>query len=463
MAIEPPRRHVAESLRGLCGGAVLLPGDHGYDAARAAGNLTLDQRPAAVAYPVDHAEVADVVRAGAQAGLRVAPQGTGHNAGPLGDLHDVIVLRTSGMMRVAVDAGATRARVQAGARWADAVEVAGAHGLVPLHGDAATVGIVGYSLGGGIGWYARAFGQQSTSIIAAELVTADGVLVRADAHHDPDLFWALRGGGGNFGIVTALEFALYPVREAYAGMLAWDWRQTGQVLDRWARWAADAPETVTTSFRIQQVPSHASVPGPLRGRRLAAIEGAVLGDGTRASALLAPLRELRPEIDTFATIPTTSVIQLSAFLGEPAPVVADSMMLSELPPAAVERFVDAAGPGSGSPLWLAELRQLGGALSRPHPDGGALSSLDGQFLLRAAAVADTPQAQAQGLARTRGVISAMAPYATGSRYLNFATRPVDVSTGYHPDAWKRMQDVRAAVDPNQLFVANHSVPPAKPV
>ena len=141
----------------------------------------------------------------------------------------------------------------------------------------------------------------TNSLTAVELVTADGTFVRTDAEHDPDLFWALRGGGGNFGVVTALEFDLYPIATAYAGALVWDWHEAEPVLERWATWSEDAPDEVTTSFRILQLPPIEAVPAPLRGRQVVMIDGAVLGDDDdRAAALLSGLRELRPELDLFS-------------------------------------------------------------------------------------------------------------------------------------------------------------------
>src|SRR3954452_10217977 len=239
-----------ENLRNQCGGAVALPGDDGYDAARSGFNLGLDQRPAAVAYPADPSEVAALVRCARAAGLRVAAQSTGHNAGPLGDLRDTLLIKSAGLQGVEVDPVRRRVRAGAGVLWEAVVDASAPHGLYPLHGSSPTVGIVGYSLGGGMGGLARSHGLQTNSVTAVELVTADGELVRTDKDNDPELFWALRGGGGNFGIVTALEFKLYPLREIHAGFMLWDWTEAERVLRAYADWAASAPDTVTTSFRI---------------------------------------------------------------------------------------------------------------------------------------------------------------------------------------------------------------------
>ena len=452
------RQDAADRWHALCGGAVRLPGDPGYDDGRRAWNAAVDQRPAAVAYPVDAEEVAAVVRAATAAGLRVAPQGTGHNARPLPGLDDAVLLRTSAMTGVTVDPQARRVRVGAGTLWLDVVEAVSPHGLAALHGSSPDVGVVGYSLGGGIGWYARRLGLAANSITAAEIVTASGELVRTDASHEPDLFWALRGGGGNLGVVTALEFALYPIETAYAGALVWDWQDAERVLTRWSQWAREAPDEVTTSFRILQLPPIEAVPAPLRGRQVAMVDGAVLADDDGATALLAPLRELRPEIDLFTRMPAPALVRLHGDPEGPTPAASDSSLLGSLPSAAVEAFVAAAGPGSGSTLLAAELRQLGGALGRRAPGGGVLDSLEGEVALFAVGLAADEASEAKTVADAGTVVRALEPWSTGRQYLNFAETPVDPSTGYTPDAYARLQAVRAAVDPSGLLLANHAVP-----
>lgn len=210
-------------------GAVFTPADDGWDGARMAWNVAVDQRPAAVALPVDENDIVAAVNYARENGLRIAPQGTGHNARPLGSLAGTILLRTSEMRGVEVDADRGIARVRAGDLWQDVMGPTAAHGMTALAGSAPDVGIVGYSLGGGIGWLARKYGLAANSVTAVELVTADGSRVRTDCDHEPELFWALRGGGGNFGVVTAIEFALYPVAEVYGGALAWDWSESERV------------------------------------------------------------------------------------------------------------------------------------------------------------------------------------------------------------------------------------------
>jgi FAD/FMN-containing dehydrogenase len=450
----------ASSLRGLCGGAVHLPGDLGYDAARMPWNVAVQQRPAAVAYPATADEVVEVVRAATAAGLRVAPQGTGHNAGPLGPLGDAVLLRTSAMRDVEVDAETRTARVGAGALWIDVVDAVAPYGLAALHGSSPDVGVVGYSLGGGMGWYGREHGLATNHITAVEVVTGDGTLVRASADDQPDLFWALRGGGGNFGVVTALEFRLFPIDTVYAGMLVWDRSEADRVLRAWTRWTVDAPDAVTTSFRILQLPPFEEIPAPIRGRQIVVIDGAVLDDDCMAEKILADLRALAPEMDTFARVPSASIVRLHMDPEGPTPSVTATSVLSGVPGDAVDAFLGQVGPGSEQSLLLAELRQLGGALGRPAEQAGAMPMVSGEFVLFGVAIAATPEMAASGQADADALVAAMSPWANGRQYLNFAEHAVDARTGYDEASYARLQAVRAAVDPSGTFVSNHKIPAA---
>ncbi len=448
----------AHRLRGLCAGAVHLPGDPGYDEARMPWNVAVDQRPAAVAYPATADEVSEIVRAAAASGLRVAPQGTGHNAGPLGPLDDVVLLRTSAMTGVHIDPERRVARVGAGVLWLDVVEAAAEHGLAALHGSSPDVGVVGYSLGGGIGWYARQLGMATNSVLAVDLVLGDGTQVRADAETNPEVFWAARGGGGSFGIVTAMEFRLFDIQTAYAGMLLWDQKDAEKVLRTWAAWTVDAPDCVTTSFRMLNLPPMPELPDFLRGRQLAVIDGAVLAEDERAEGILAELRALDPEMDTFARVPAAGLVRLHMDPEGPTPGVSASTILAELPDAAIETFLALTGPGSGSTLLAAELRQLGGALARPAEGAGALPMLEGSFVLFGVAIAMTPEMGAQGHADATALVDAMTSYASGRDYLNFAETPVDVRKSFGEETWRRLKGIRSAVDPSGLIKANHPVP-----
>jgi FAD/FMN-containing dehydrogenase len=449
----PQARSRAESLRGLCGGSVHLPGDPAYDLARSPWNLAVSEHPAAVVYPAFPDEVADVVHAAAAAGLSVAVQGTGHGAPPLeGRLGDAVLLRTAAMTELRVDAERRVVRAGAGVLWGDLATAAGRHGLASRHPSSPDVGVVGYSLGGGIGWYARRLGLQCNAVTAVELVLADGTFVRATADRDAELFWALRGGAAPLGVVTALECELFPLDTVVAGYLAWDWTAVERVLPAWVSWCADAPEEATTSFRLVEVPSADPVPPALRGRRLAMVDGAVLGDDAFAADVLAPLRALAPEFDTVTRVPAESLVRLHLEPEGPTPAYASSTLVSALPDAALTAVVEAAGPRSGTRLAVAELRQLGGALSRPDPAGGALTSLDGAFLALGLGLGQDASDVRADAAR---FLTALEPWATGRQYLPMLDERTDTRKVFPLGVHARLSAIRAAVDPDRLFVAQH--------
>ena len=252
-------------------GAVVLPGDPGWDEARSGFNLLDDQHPAAVAFPVDATDVAAAVTQARRAGLRVAPQATGHNQGPLGDLDGTLLLNVSRLQEVRVDPGARRVRVGAGVTWDRVAPRLSAHGLAGLHGSSPDVGIAGYSLGGGMGWLARKYGLQANAVTALELVTAEGSLVRADHEHHADLFWALRGGGGSFGVVTAIEFAVHPVDELYAGALFFPFERASEVLHAWSALHAGLPDELMSWASLMHFPPVPDVPAFARGRSFAVV------------------------------------------------------------------------------------------------------------------------------------------------------------------------------------------------
>src|SRR5919106_3258245 len=343
-------------------GNILNPEDDGFDSGRQAWNLAVDQRPAAIAYANDADDVAAAVRLAAQRGLRVAVQGPGHGAAPMGALDGTLLLKTMRMTGLEVDPGARRARVEAGVLWGDVAVAAGEHGLVALHGSSPDVGVVGYSLGGGLSWLARRHGLACNRVVAAEIVTADGELRRVGPDEEPELFWALRGGGGSFGAVTAIEFELLPLTEVYAGWLVWNADAAGEVVHAFREWSPGAPREITASLRFLHLPPFPDVPEPLRDRPVIAFDGAYLGSEADAAELLRPLREAAPLVmDSFAVMPAAGLVRLHGDPEQPVPGMGDGSLLSELTPEAADAFVEVGGTGSGSPLLMLELRQLGGA------------------------------------------------------------------------------------------------------
>ncbi|MEA2319278.1 MAG: hypothetical protein QOD44_3467 [Solirubrobacteraceae bacterium] len=447
----------AQELRATIQGTVHVPGDESWDVARQAWNLAVDQRPAMVAIPATAGDVVAVVRFAERNGLRVAPQGTGHNAAAIASLENTILLKTSALRDVEIDAAGRRARVGAGVLWAEVTGPASQHGLAPLAGSSPDVGVVGYTLGGGLSWLSRRHGLAANSVLAIEIVTADGRLVRTDRDNEPDLFWALRGGGGSFGVVTALEFVLYPAPEVYAGAMLWPWERSAEVLDRYVTWCRTAPAAISTSIRILQVPPMPDIPEALQGRCFVAIDGAYLGDEASATAALASLRALEPEIDMFAMVPAAALSHIHMDPETPVPAAGDGMILDDLTPAAIEAFVAATGPGSGSPLLSVELRQLGGAIGTPPAEHGALAKLSGTFALFAVGIPMDAEAGAAIDAHLEHVLEAMDPWDAGRRYLNFTERPADARAFFTDGTHRRLQAVKARYDAGDVFCSNHPV------
>jgi FAD/FMN-containing dehydrogenase len=432
--------------------------DPNWDEARRAWNLAVDQRPAAVARPGSAEDVVAVVKVAREHGLRVAPQGTGHGATARASLEKSILVDMSRMNSVEIDPESRRAHLQAGAQWQHVVGPAAEHGLGGLSGSAPDVCVTGYALGGGVGWMVRRYGLAANSVRTAEVVTADGRQVRANAASEPDLFWAVRGGGGNFGVVTALELELFPVAELYAGVLFWPQERAAEVLKAWHGWAAGVPDEMTSLGRLLNFPPLEDIPAPLRGRSFVVVEAAWLGDEASGSKQLAPLRELGPEMDTFAMIPPSGLAALHMDPPEPVPGAGDGMSLADFPPEAIDALVGAAGPGTASPLVSVEVRHLGGAAARRDDEHGALGAVDASYTLYAVGMAADAGLEHAVVQRLDQVQAALAPWDAG-RVLNFADRPVDPGRMFTEEAYSRLRQIKSRYDPDNMIQANHEIPP----
>ncbi|HEV2259657.1 MAG TPA: FAD-binding oxidoreductase [Streptosporangiaceae bacterium] len=449
----------ARALSGRLAGRIVVPGDTDWDLARQPWNLAARSQPTAVALPESAEDARVIVEFVRAHRLRIAPRGTGHGALSLGSLDDTILLNTARMRSVQIDIPARFARVQAGALWGEVAAAAAGHGLAGLAGSSPTVGVVGYSAGGGLGWLARRYGLAANSIRAADVVTADGRLIRADGEHNPDLFWAIRGGGGSFGIITALEFALYPVRQVYGGALFWPPERAGEILRAWRAWTDGLPEEVTSIARLRRMPSRPGIPPQLRGRSFVIIEAACIAAAADAIRLLRPLRALGPDTDTFAVRPMTDLGPLHLDPEQPMPRIGDGRLLTDLPAAAIDALCATGMPEPGSPIASVEVRHLGGALARRPATAGALACLDARFAVYAvgmAATADLAPPVEHGIDL---LLDMLAPWDAGRRYPNFAERHVDASDFYPAETIGRLRRIKAAHDPGDLIRSNHPIKP----
>src|SRR3954451_9407977 len=439
-------------------GRVAIPSDSDWDAARAAWNLAADQNPSAVAFAESVDDVARIVGFAGEHGLKVAGQGTGHGAVALGPLDDTILLKTERMREVEVDADSGTARIEAGVLAAELGAAAQADGMCSLPGSSPDVGVIGYTLGGGLSWLGRRFGFACNHVSAIELVAADGETRRVDAGNDADLFWALRGGGGDYAIVTALHLNLLPIPQVYAGALVFPAEVGADALRIYRDWAAALPEEVTSIARFLRPPPLPDVPEPIRDRPLLTLGAACIGSQEAGETRIAPLREIgEPIMDTFAQIPVEGLSRINMDPEQPVPGLGHHALLTGLPDDAIEAFVGAAGPEAGSPLLLSELRQLGGALGRPEADGGALPALDADFMVFGVGLPMTPEL-GQAIEGHLDVLhDTMQPWAATGGYYNMAERPCDLDQILPPETCSRLAEVKRRWDPDDMIQSNHAL------
>lgn len=434
---------------------LLAPGDDGWDPARATFNLLDDQRPALIALPRDADDVTAAIAVARDEGLRVAAQSTGHGAACRHPLEGALLVNTSLMAEVAVAVDSRRVRVGAGARWRDVAPRLSEVGLAGLHGSSLGVGLAGYSLGGGVGWLTRRHGMQCNAVRAIELVTIDGEHLRVDAAHHPDLFWALRGGGGNFGVVTALEFDAVPVPDLAAGAFFFPVDRTAEVLRAWTALLPSFPEELTTWVTVMHFPRLDEIPPEVRGRSFTILMAAYLGSEPEARRLLRPLQELGPMRDTLGPQDPIALGTLAMDPESPLPYRSTTALVDRLPDEAIEALATLSGAGSA--LTLVQFRHVGGALSR-RPDGaGARATLPGEILVFSLAIPTGPEAASLGALERLDEI--LAPLEVGE-YPNLVEHPVDASRFFDAPTWARLQEVKAAYDPGDLVHGNHHVPAA---
>ena len=308
---------------------------------------------------------------------------------------------------------------------------------------------------------ARKHGLAANHVQAIELVTADGRLVRADPEHEPDLFWALRGGGGSFGIVTAIELELFPITRAYAGILWYPIDRGPEVLHAWRELTqSDLPDDLTTVGRFLNLPPIPQIPEPVRGKSFAIVEAYHLGDPRQADGLLAPLRALGPINDTIATVEMPALSHVHMDPEQPVPAAGDGLMVDHLPPIALDAFAEVAGAHAQFPLVSIELRHLGGELRRTRPEHGALASIDADYAMGAVGMVPAPELEAPVHTQVQAVKAAVAPWAARQMYLNFAETQQDVARFWTEQAFHRLRRIKTVIDPDDVIRSNHPIPPA---
>ena len=425
-----------------------LPGDDRYARLAMPFNTAVTSTPAAVAEARGAEDVAEAVRSAAAAGLPVAVQATGH--GIAGTLDGALLVHTGGLDECAVHPDGW-ARVGAGVRWQQVLDTAAPYGLAGLAGSAPGVGVVGYTTGGGIGPVSHTFGYAYDLVRAVELVTGDGELRRVEPGHE--LFAAVRGGKGAVGIVTAMEFDLVEQREVYGGALWFDGAAAADVLAAWRTWSQALPEQATTSIALMQLPPLPAVPPPLAGKLTVSVRYVWTGSAADGQELLRPLRAVaEPIADTVTTLPYASIGAVHSDPVDPMPTHEETDMLRSLPAEAVDALLGVAGPGSGSPQVMVELRQLGGALARPPAEPDMLCHRAEAYNLTVIGVLVPPVADAVP-AHGAAVRTAMAPWATGGAEPNFAagSGADRLARSYDPPTLARLTALADKYDPARVL------------
>ncbi|WP_336207336.1 FAD-binding oxidoreductase [Nonomuraea sp. LPB2021202275-12-8] len=409
-------------------GAVHVPGDEGYEEGRKSLNPAVDAQPVLVAEAAGTDDVRTAVIAAAEQGIPLAVQATGHGTHVPSD--GGILLRTSALDGVEIDPVRRVARVGPGARWGQVLAAAARYDLAPLSGSSPQVGVTGYTLGGGVGWLSRRYGFAADSVLSAEVVTADGQVVTAAPGGHGDLFWALRGGGGNFGVVTSLEFRLYPVAQVYAGIAYFPYEVAGETLARYRDWAATAPDEVSTAVMLTSMPD-----GPMRGRRVLGIKAMYAGPSEQGRQVLRPLWEaagpaladgLRPIRYADAAMGGTPARYLDFF--------------DALPDEVIGTLVETGAQAT------VEIRHWGGAMAAPGPDAGPVGHRGVPFSV----IVDQ---------RPPGLAEALGRHGIGGTFLNFLSDSTRVRTAYTAADHERLTAVKRAYDPGNQFRLNHNIEP----
>lgn len=449
----------------LVRGLVYAPGDAHYDAEVAAFNLATRHTPDLVLSAVNADDVVAAVRWAAARDMSISVQSTGHGAANA--ITGGLLISTRLMLELSIDPEEQTARVGAGVRWRDVLRAAAPYGLMGLHGSTTDVGVVGYTLGGGIPLLGRKYGFASDHVLAFDLVTPDGVLRRVDAHSDPRLFGLLRGGKGNFGIVTAMEFSLFPSGELFAGGIFYEGSHAREVLAAFRHWSGSLPAEASASLAFLRLPDMEEVPGFLRGKFVMHLRFAWQGTAEEGGRLLAPMRAAAPVlVDGVGPLPYLRVDEIHADPEHPVPVHEGGMLLRELSDGLAEALLQLAGPDSTAPLLLAEIRLMGGALAVPlngaDPDGDCVGGRDAALSFFAVGIM-APQIAHLVPAAIAAARLALEPFGTGGTAVNLhghLAAPELAASAWPEAARVRLGEAKAELDPKNLFRHGHAILPA---
>jgi hypothetical protein len=416
-------------------------------------NLAVQHTPLIAVGATCAADVAAAVSWAVAHGLGVAVQATGH--GPVRNAAGSMMITTRRMQGLVIDPERRTARVEAGVKWKRVMEGAAEFGLAGMCGSSSDVGVVGYTLGAGLGSLGRKYGFSADHVRSVEIVTADGRQRSLSAESEPELFWAVRGGKGNLGIVTALEIELMPVGGLYAGGIFFAGDDMAAVLHAWRRWASAMPEEVSTSIAIMRMPDFEFVPPPLRGQTVVHFRYAYCGaDFDEGERLVGPMTQAGAVVLGFiGPIRTDESDSIHMDPVDPLPAWEKGQGLTDLTQEGIDALLEIAGPQAQIPLMMVEIRLMGGALARPPKVPNAIAGRDAAFAMFVLGPG-VPELAEVVPAVGRGVLGVMAPWKAQGTMINFlgdTSGPEEVAAAYPPGVYPRLAEVKAAVDPGRVF------------
>ncbi|MEO9329869.1 FAD-binding oxidoreductase [Gordonia aurantiaca] len=449
---EPLESASFDSLLSAVSGPVFTPADEGYAGELSGFNLIAAPAADVVVAAESADDVAAAVRYARANGLRVGARATGHGLPIEG--RGTVVITTSRLNQVTVDPVARTARVGAGVRWRDVIAATAPHGLTGVVGSSSSVGVVGYTLGGGLSPLGRQFGWAADHVRSIELATADGHIRTVDASAGSDLFWAIRGGRDGFGIVTAIEFELFDLPTIYGGGIFFAGSAARDVLHAWREWAPSLPEEAGTSIAVLRLPPDPNLPAPLQGRLAVHVRYTHTGDPATAAALLAPMRTAGPILlENVDILPTAALDAVHMDPPGPMPSAERGALLDDFSAETAEALLAAAGPQVASPLAIVEVRLLGGRLTRPQRTANAVAGRHGAFHVIAIGVPAGPLADQVG-PHLQAVTDAVSPWRCGA-LLNFCGLPAAERAGlWGTEDRMRLESIRRRHDPTGVLRAN---------
>jgi hypothetical protein len=451
-----------EILKSSIEGAVLVPGDAQYDQARQGWDLSLVQHPAVIVLAKSAGDVVTAVNFARDNGLGAAVLSTGHGSSLPAD--DALLIVTSQMNDVRIDEETQTAWVEAGAKWGVVLAKAQAVGLAPLLGSSPDVGAVGYTLGGGFGWIGRKYGMSVDSVLMFEVVTADGQIRRASDSENSDLFWALRGGGGSFGVITGMQIKLYPLTTVVGGNLIYPIEAARDVLRHYRDWIKNAPDELTSAFAIMNLPPLDMIPEFLRGKSIVMVRGCYCGPVEQGEAMIQEWVDWMPPMaNQFQAMPFSQVGKISDEPEDPVPALISTAWLTDLSDEVLDLLIQYAAPSDRpAPIISTEVRHAGGAISRVDPAANAFSNRDGEYLLAFLTMPPSPEAVPQIVQYMKLAQQAVQPHTSGRVYINFFTGPDKFDhtpDAFPPDTYRRLKSLKAQYDPGNLFHYSFNIPP----